>query len=156
MLGIKAFLMAIGIGHRNADNLLAIAVYFFHLVLQADGMPPFVQNFGHTLPHLARAEPGIVELLNQGRNLIFAGQKFRSEHRKRSFAQVQILDALGRPVRPYFSTLHPPHFFGVGLEEHCKQALTEAVGHPLLEVFFFPGGKCLRFKVTEPDQNRLR
>ena len=36
MLGIEAFLIALAIGHRHANNFFAIAVYFFHLVFQAN------------------------------------------------------------------------------------------------------------------------
>jgi hypothetical protein len=50
-------------------------------------------------------------------------------------AEAQPFDALRRPIGGNFIAAHPPHLFGVGLEEDREQPLTELVAHPIVKGF---------------------
>jgi hypothetical protein len=148
MVSIEALLIATAINNRNAGDPFTIAVYRFHPMPKVNRLPSFFEHFGNALRHLTWPEPGIVELFDQCRDLIFTGQKLGSEHRKSRFTQIQVLDSLRRPICPDLSALRAPYLFDVGLEEHLQQSLAKAIGDPLFKVFLFTGGERLRFNIT--------
>ena len=90
-----------------------------------------LQDRGHLLPHLAGAEAGIFELLDQARGVVRPGEGVPDRLEQR-----QVLDPLRRPVRPDLGAGHAPDLFGIGFEEMRIEPVAEAVHHPLLEGFF--------------------
>jgi len=98
--------------------------------LHEDLAATLVDAVGHLLPHLAGAEAGIIELLDERLDLLVL---VAEERGLRGGHERQVLDPLRRPFGAQLGAGHAPHLLGVGLEEQLVQALAEAVGDPLLQ-----------------------
>ena len=94
--------------------------------------PGGLHLFGADLPHHAGAVLGVLELLDERRDvrLVALGQD-GVDHR---LAQVEVLDPLGRPVGRHVGHRHAPDLLGVGLEEGAVEAPAEAGHQPVLVV----------------------
>ena len=83
------------------------------------------------LPHQPRPRLRVLELLDQaGDVLLVAARQERVDDRG---GQVQVLDALRRPVGLDVGGRAPPQLLGVGLEEDAVEPPAEARGRPPLE-----------------------
>jgi hypothetical protein len=107
---------------------------------------------GHRLPHLAGAEAGVVELVDERLDLVAlvaheGGLGGRPER--------QALDPLRGPLGADLGGRDAPDLLGVGLEEEVEQPLAEAVRDPLLEVLLAPLGLHERPQVREAGAHEL-
>jgi hypothetical protein len=98
--------------------------------LEADLPAQRADVVGHRLPHLAGPVAGVVELADEARVLVVL---VAEEGRLGRGEEVEVLDALRRPLGTDLRGRHPPHLLGVGLEEELEQPLAEAVRDPLLQ-----------------------
>ena len=90
------------------------------------------------VPHHARAESGIVEVLDQRLD----GRLGLPKHAEERRLQRQVLDPLRGPLGFQLGAGKTPDFLGVRLEEDLEETLAEPVCDPLLEgVFLLIGGR---------------
>ncbi len=90
-------------------------------------------GFGADFPKHSRSAAGIVELLNERRDLAVLGLPDRADD---GALQREVLDPLRRPLGLKFLGADAPDLFGVSLEKRPKQSTTKAIDHPLLKRVF--------------------
>ncbi len=83
-------------------------------------------------PHLAGAEPRVLELLDQRLDGLAAGTA-DPERVQGGADEAEALDPLRRPVGRDLGGGHPPDLLGVGLEEDVEEGPAEAVDDPVFE-----------------------
>jgi hypothetical protein len=84
---------------------------------------------GHRLPHLARPEARVVELLDEAVNLRAVVEQRRAHDAR----ERQRANPLSGPLGADLRRRHPPDLLGVRAEEQLEQPPAEAVADPLLE-----------------------
>ena len=106
------------------------------------------------LPHHAGAELGVLELLDERRDLglVALGQDGVDDR----LAQIEVLDALGRPVGRDLGDRHAPDLLGVGLEEGAVEPPAEARHQPVLVVGLVLGRADAGPEVGEAAQDGLQ
>ena len=119
------------VGRVHGDALGALEVELRGRRVQPHLAAHLLDALGHHLPHLARAVAGVLELVDQGLDLVVL---VADEGGLRGRPEAQALDALGGPLGAQLGRGDAPDLLGVALEEVRVQAPAEAVGHPLLEV----------------------
>ena len=117
------------------------------------GPPGGLHLFCGDLPHHAGAVLGVLELLNERRDVRLVALGEDGVHDR--LAQVEVLDPLGRPVGRHVGHGHAPDLLRVGLEEDAVEAPPEAGHEPVLVVGLVLGGPDARPQVGEPAQDRL-
>ena len=117
------------------------------------GPPGGLHLFCGDLPHHAGAVLGVLELLNERRDVRLVALGEDGVHHR--LAQVEVLDPLGRPVGRHVGHGHAPDLLGVGLEEDAVETPPEAGHEPVLVVGLVLGGADARPQVGEPAQDRL-
>jgi len=84
------------------------------------------------VPHHARTESRILELVDEGFDVTAAGC-FWQQHVQHRADERQAFDSLRSPLGADLGTGNPPDLLGVRLEEDGVQAPAEPVRHPVLE-----------------------
>ena len=121
-------------------------------VLQLDGdaevvLEPMLQ----ALPQLPRPEARVLELLDQGRDVV----ALEPEDRQSCLPEGEVLDPLRRPEGADLGPRDAPELLRVGAEEGVVEALAEARGHPVLERLRLLAALALRPDVGERTAERL-
>ena len=129
-----------------ADLELLDAAVHPHLAAVGDDL------VGHRLPHLARAEARVVELLDQRLDLVALVAEERGLGGRH---EGEALDPLGGPLGAQLGRRDAPDLLGVGLEEVLVEPLAEAVGDPLLEVLLLALGLHRGPEVGEAGADEL-
>ena len=91
-----------------------------------------LHELGAPLPHHAGPELGVLELLDERRDLLLV--PLGEEGVDDGARQGEVLDPLRRPVGGHRADGHTPHLLGVGLEERAVEAPAEAGHEPALVV----------------------
>ncbi len=124
--------------HLRGDRLHAVAVALDadHLRIADDAAAAGFEALRRRLPHLARAQLRVQEVLDQRRLILSAARLAGHQLLQRMgnhVADVEALDALRAPRRTDLVAGHAPHLLGVGLEELQVQRAPEAVDEEVLE-----------------------
>src|SRR5258708_3700907 len=124
---------------------------------EQNGRPFFAADVRHALPHLARSEPWIAELVDQGGDDLAAtlGSTARNEGASHNEPEVEALDALSRPVCGQLLGADAPHLFCVRLEEDAEKAKAELVAHPVFEALRILHGLQPRARVARHASDGL-
>ena len=122
-----------------------------------DGPPALADLVAGGFPHLAGAEPGVLEAVDQRLDdlalpLRLAGAPKRPLDDR--LDQAQPLDPLRGPVGRDGVGGHPPDLLGVGLEEDLEEDAAEAVDDPVLEAPLGPDRPQPRLDVARQDAGR--
>ena len=107
------------------------------------------------LPHHARTEARIVEPVDQGGDHLAVLAARAQQRALDRLLQVEVLDALARPLGADLRAGHAPHLLGVGLEEDLVEAAAEPVDHPVLEGALVADGSEPRRRVAHADAGGL-
>ena len=132
-----------------ADGVV-VAVDLPDALLHAHLAALFGDAVAEGFPHHARAQPRIVEFLDQAGGVVGSGNGI--PHR---FAQRQIFDPLRRPVGADLVARNAPDLLGIGFEEVPEEPSAETVGYPLVEGGFILAGADLPLGVAEQNPRRL-
>ena len=141
------------LGVRHGDGAALVDVDAGQPRPHLQGPPGGLHLLRADLPHHPGPVLGVLELLNEGRDvrLVALGQD-RVHDR---LAQVEVLHPLGRPVGGHVGDGHPPHLLGVGLEEGAVEAPPEPGHEPVLVVRLVLGWADAGPQVGEAAQDRL-
>src|SRR5713101_386497 len=90
-------------------------------LLQVNRDPVLLGVRGERFPHLAWTETRVMELLDQGRDILAS----QAEDRQDRLAEREVLDALGRPERADLRAGDAPDFLRVRAEERLVEAPPE-------------------------------
>ena len=132
-------------GHVDPSDLLAREDVAAHL-------PDLV---GHVLPHLARAELGVEELLDQRRLGSFLGHVSTGERplqgMQHGLGDGEPFDPLGAPFGTDLRAGNAPDFLRVGLEEGLVQLASEPVDEELFQRLGIPDRAYHRPGIARPN-----
>ena len=103
---------------------------------EPNGDPALLDPRGERLPHLARPEPRVVELLDERRDVV----ALDPEQALQRMREREVLDPLRGPLGSKLRAGDPPHLLGVRPEEGVVEPSPEPGDDPVLERELGPGG----------------
>ncbi len=123
--------------------------------VHVDGPAVAIHAVAGRFPHLAGAEPRVVEAVDQRLDHLAVPLASRGQEGVQDGAdQVESLDPLRGPFGGDFRGGHAPDLLGVRLEEDLEQHAAEAVDDPVLEALLGADRPHPRLEIAEDHERR--